>query len=110
VNETWFEFVNVAVSDLADAGPLAAGAERKLVRPDAVAVSKRPTAIAPRTAVIVAPLKARFLIPVPSQWSISARGGAGDGSRSPGAVDPLSGRSLPAAVIRAAGTAIRQRV
>src|SRR5437763_4132689 len=66
VNETWFEFVNVAVSDLAELGALVAGAERKPTRPDAVAVSKRPTASAPRTAVIFPPLKARFLIPVPS--------------------------------------------
>src|SRR5919108_3466661 len=65
-NETWFESVNVAVSDLADAGPLAAGAERRLVRPEAVAVSRRPTASAPRTAVIVAPLKTLFFLPVPS--------------------------------------------
>jgi hypothetical protein len=66
VNDTWFDCVKVADSVLADAGRTLCGADRRLVRPPADVVSSRPTASAPRTAVIFAPLKLRFFIPVPS--------------------------------------------
>src|SRR5437764_1155637 len=95
VNETWFEATNVAAVALADAGRTLCGADGKPVRPAADVVSSRPTASAPRTAVIFVPVKTRFFIPVPSsvvdEREVPGPGpGLGQGARE---ANPLSNRS-----------------
>src|ERR1044072_6979075 len=81
VNETWFDSMNVAVSDRADSGPPVAGADRSVGTPDAVVVSRRPAVTAPIAAASLVALNALPLILLPPSGMSSGvvRGGAGRG-------------------------------